>query len=128
MPLLQSFCPLLARLTITALALPTPQASSDTSNGVTHIYICTDASFSGSCANLHVPVSECVDIPPEYAGKVSSAGPDLGTFCTLYSNKECHGDALPFTNPGIRELKRYGYDDEVQSVRSDFMTGFKSHP
>mgnify|MGYP003624104770 CR=1 FL=1 len=42
--------------------------------------------------------------------------------------RNCRGDALPFTNPGIRELRRYGYEDVAESVRCDFITGWKSHP
>jgi hypothetical protein len=45
-------------------------------------------------------------IPTDYINKISSAGPDAGTFCTLYSDANCEGKALPFTHPGIRELKR----------------------
>jgi hypothetical protein len=82
----------------------------------------------------------------EWDNKISSAGPDEGTFCTLYSyvictvvrwkgilmkgirENNCWGKALPFTYPGIKRLARYGYDDQVSSVRCDFITGFKDHP
>ena len=77
----------------------------------------------------HPPYSRPPDpIPPAFSNKVSSAGPDEGTFCTLYSEANCEGEALPFTYPGIRSLGRYGFDDEVESVRCDFITGCKSHP
>jgi hypothetical protein len=82
----------------------------------------------------------------EWDKKISSAGPDEGTFCTLYSyvnftacrggigliqgyrEHDCWGKALPFTYPGIKRLARYGYDDTVSSVRCDFITGFKKNP
>jgi hypothetical protein len=54
---------------------------------------------------------------PSLAKAISSAGPDNGTFCTLYSDYDCHGLALPFTNPGVIELKRYNCDDVVLVVR-----------
>jgi hypothetical protein len=44
------------------------------------------------------------------------------------SDANCHGRALPFTNPGIKTLKRYGFDDVVSSVRCDFIASFTDHP
>jgi hypothetical protein len=80
---------------------------------------------------------------PEYAGTISSAGPDNGTFCVLYSyvcrkdgmnwrltkgrTKECRGLALPFTYPGLRELARYGFADVMESVRCDLIVGWDKH-
>ncbi|KAK1910236.1 hypothetical protein P3342_006509 [Pyrenophora teres f. teres] len=73
-------------------------------------------------------VSSCFNMPPTYYKHVSSAGPDNGTFCTLYSEPDCHGEALPFTYPGIKMLSRYGYDDKLSSVRCDFIGPFLNHP
>ncbi|KAH7071593.1 hypothetical protein FB567DRAFT_612186 [Paraphoma chrysanthemicola] len=128
MPPPSHILPIFLTLVVLVTATPLPLIQSPSANPETHIYICANAPFAAPCTNLHVPVSECIDIPDDFAGKISSAGPDEGTFCTLYSDKACHGDALPFTNPGIRELRRYGYEDVARSVRCDFITGWKSHP
>ena len=126
-----------------------PTSAAPTNPPTTPLYICTDASFASiaPCTKLWIQVSKCRSsphpfpphhhppysrppdpIPPAFSNKVSSAGPDEGTFCTLYSEANCEGEALPFTYPGIRSLGRYGFDDEVESVRCDFITGCKSHP
>ncbi|KAF1914771.1 hypothetical protein BDU57DRAFT_519953 [Ampelomyces quisqualis] len=121
----------LVALLATALATPdpAPQASSPRPRVTpTHLYVCTDASFAGKCSNLSLKPSVCYTLGPNYARKVSSAGPDKGTFCTLYSEKGCRGKALPFTWPGIRRLGRYEYDDTTSSVRCDYITGYSSHP
>jgi hypothetical protein len=128
------------------LAAPTPQTATNPS--ITHLYVCTDASFRGTCNNLNLPVSQCSTSPPsphpftfsltlqlslatlgpDLSRKISSMGPDSGTFCTMYSEPNCVGKALPFTNPGISALKRYNYDDTGSSVRCDFIAGWKDHP
>ncbi|KAF1829477.1 hypothetical protein BDW02DRAFT_561033 [Decorospora gaudefroyi] len=108
----------------TTLAAPIPQsAPAGAPTTTTHLYICADASFRGNCTNLQLQVSSCLNMQPSYMHQVSSAGPDEGTFCTLYSEPDCHGTALPFTFPGIRALGRYGYDDTLSSVRCDLSPG-----
>lgn len=67
-------------------------------------------------------------MPAAFNNSISSAGPDKGTFCTLYSERGCYGKALPFTWPGIKRLARYAYDDTVSSVRCDYIVSFKDHP
>ncbi|KAF2845212.1 hypothetical protein T440DRAFT_280413 [Plenodomus tracheiphilus IPT5] len=115
---------LLATLT---LAVPTPQEGVNTAT-ITHLYLCKDASFQGECTNLHLEASNCQNIETSFVKQVSSAGPDNGTFCTLYSDFDCHGQALPFTYPGIRKLERYRFADLLSSVRCDFITGWANHP
>ncbi|KAH7389943.1 hypothetical protein BKA66DRAFT_526799 [Pyrenochaeta sp. MPI-SDFR-AT-0127] len=105
---------------------PAPAPANEGS--ITHLYLCNDASFQGACANLHLEISACHNVQDEYKKQASSAGPDEGTFCTLYTYSDCRGRALPFTFPGIRNLKRYGFDDALISVRCDFIAGWHSHP
>ncbi|OAL44399.1 hypothetical protein IQ07DRAFT_578666 [Pyrenochaeta sp. DS3sAY3a] len=108
-----------------AFAIPAPQVDPATGAAkVTHLYICTNASFQGSCANLHFAVNECHNLEGEFIKSVSSVGPDEGTFCTLYSDLGCIGAALPFTYPGIRDLNDYGYDNAFSSARCDFIAGW----
>jgi hypothetical protein len=54
----------------------------------TDIYVCGDAKFdntNGTCRNYPVVPSECFDLPSEASKIASSAGPNEGTFCVLYS-------------------------------------------
>ncbi|CCT61156.1 hypothetical protein IAQ61_005026 [Plenodomus lingam] len=110
-----------------ALAAPTPLEGAE-GPATPHLYLCKDASFTGECTNLHLEASTCQNIEAAYVKQTSSAGPDDGTFCTLYSEFDCRGQALPFTFPGIRNLERYGFSDLTSSVRCDFIAGWASHP
>jgi len=120
-------------LLFTALALaapapgPIPQDNAQPPTPITHLYMCKDADFTNECTNLHLEISNCQNIQDSFAQQVSSAGPDNGTFCTLYSDFDCHGRALPFTFPGIRKLARYGFDKALSSVRCDFIAGWADH-
>ena len=68
--------------TSAALATSTLDARA---NPKTHLYICTEKSWAGRCENVEVSVGKCVDMKKAFDNNVSSAGPDDGTFCTLYS-------------------------------------------
>jgi hypothetical protein len=81
-PFVPTFLAFIALAAANPISAPQP---APTTNKITHLYLCPDASFGGTCTNLHVEISECVDIPGDLSGKVSSAGPDEGTFCTMYS-------------------------------------------
>ncbi|KAL6703969.1 hypothetical protein ACN47E_008907 [Coniothyrium glycines] len=114
-------------LTASVFAAPMPQEA-PAPTAITHLYICTDSPFKGQCTNLWLPVSKCQNLDATYAHQVSSAGPDEGTFCTLYSNNDCDGEkglTLPFTYPGIRKLSNYDFDNKLSSVRCDFIAGWR---
>ncbi|KAF1844408.1 uncharacterized protein K460DRAFT_163728 [Cucurbitaria berberidis CBS 394.84] len=111
-----------------AVPAPIPDDPAPEPSSVTHLYLCVDSSFKGQCTNMHLDTSTCHNLDQTWNDKVSSAGPDKGTFCTLYSETECRGKALPFTYPGIRNLTRYKFDNVLSSVRCDFIEGFNDHP
>lgn len=48
----------------------------------------------------------------------------MGVWLTPNRERGCKGKAVPFTNPGIADLGRYGFDDELSSVRCDFIWGW----
>lgn len=64
----------LATFTLTPRATPT-----------THLYVCTDTSFRGTCKNIELSITRCYNMEAAFNDNVSSAGPDDGTFCVLYS-------------------------------------------
>ncbi|UPX16451.1 uncharacterized protein EKO05_0006850 [Ascochyta rabiei] len=103
------------------LATPTLHARADSK---THLYVCTDDSFRGNCKNIELSVTRCYNIEKAFNDNVSSAGPDDGTFCVLYSDRSCRGKAIPFTSPGISGFAKYKFDNELSSVRCDFIWGW----
>ena len=38
--------------------------------------------------------------------------------------KGCRGKAIPFTNPGIANFDKYKFENELSSVRCDFIWGW----
>ncbi|KAJ4985760.1 hypothetical protein SVAN01_08756 [Stagonosporopsis vannaccii] len=114
---------LCAILLFTSVALATSTLDAR-ANSKTHLYICTDKSWAGRCENIELSVGKCVDMEKAFDNNVSSAGPDDGTFCTLYSEKGCRGKAIPFTNPGIANFDKYKFENELSSVRCDFIWGW----
>ncbi|PVH95830.1 hypothetical protein DM02DRAFT_632495 [Periconia macrospinosa] len=90
----------------------------------THIYLCTDESFKGQCENVEAEPGKCYNVPDGYKSKISSGGPDQGTFCSMFAKDDCKGNAFPFTFPGVMNLARYGFGDKATSYRCDFLSGF----
>jgi hypothetical protein len=99
-PTTQLVCPV---LTLTASLLITRRdGSPKNATKTTHLYICTDAGFKGACTNLEVKLGECctsIVFSPQFSNrrlilidgvgdawndKISSVGPDKGTFCAAY--------------------------------------------
>lgn len=68
--------------TATTLATSTLEAREDSK---THLYVCTDDNFRGNCKNIELSATLCYDMEKAFNKNVSSAGPDDGTFCVLYS-------------------------------------------
>ena len=69
------------------LSTITPATSTleERANTSTHLYVCTDSGFRGNCKNIELSVSNCYNMEKRFNDDVSSAGPDDGTFCVLYS-------------------------------------------
>ena len=68
--------------------LSTPLLSERQEPRSTEVYICGDAKFdntNGTCHNYGVVAGKCFNMPREASKKASSAGPNEGTFCVLYS-------------------------------------------
>ncbi|KAF2997834.1 hypothetical protein E8E13_001413 [Curvularia kusanoi] len=107
-----------------ATSIATRSLSPRADHPSTNLYVCTDKNWGGKCKNLELAVSACHDMEDAFNKDVSSAGPDDGTFCVLYSEKRCAGKAIPFTNPGIGDFTKYKFDDELSSVRCDFIWGW----
>jgi hypothetical protein len=79
---------LLSLLLFGTLTLSTSPSLEHQGSQSTDIYICGDAKFdntSGTCHNYAVAASKCFNLPREASKKASSAGPNEGTFCVLYS-------------------------------------------
>ncbi|KAF2874175.1 hypothetical protein BDV95DRAFT_487956, partial [Massariosphaeria phaeospora] len=87
----------------------------------THLYVCEDEMFGARCDNLHVAVGQCYNLDASWNDKITSLGPDKGTFCTLYSEFDCKGKVLPLTYPGVKDLARYQFGDVGSSYRCDFI-------
>jgi hypothetical protein len=73
---------LLLLFTATTLATSTLEVRADPK---THLYVCTDDDFRGNCKNIELSVANCYNMEEAFNNNVSSAGPDDGTFCVLYS-------------------------------------------
>ncbi|KAK7456722.1 hypothetical protein Landi51_01998 [Colletotrichum acutatum] len=82
----------------------------DTVQAITHLYICSDANFSGRCQNLESNTGQCSKLYPDDLGNgfndvVSSLGPDAGTSCTIWEHAGCTGASIVnIVNPGIYNL------------------------
>ncbi|KXH34305.1 hypothetical protein CNYM01_01110 [Colletotrichum nymphaeae SA-01] len=82
----------------------------DTVQAITHLYICSDANFSGRCQNLESNTGQCFrlhldDLGNGFNDVVSSLGPDAGTSCTIWENAGCTGASIVnIVNPGIYNL------------------------
>lgn len=49
-----------------------------------HVYICTDANWSGDCTNYGFYEGVCSNFPAEFQDDISSIGPDGGWKCNFY--------------------------------------------
>ena len=63
------------------LAAPTPEIEKRATTGV---YLCNDRDFKGYCVHINSPSGTCVPLASDLNDKVSSAGPDQGSFCYFY--------------------------------------------
>jgi hypothetical protein len=47
-------------------------------------YLCTDRNFKGHCVDIKSEASACVPLASDLNDKVSSVGPDKGSFCYFF--------------------------------------------
>ncbi|KAF7363011.1 Short chain dehydrogenase [Mycena venus] len=81
-----------------------------------HVFICTDANFSGDCTNYGFFDDQCSNFPDEFNDDISSFRPDAGWSCTMYTGINCTGD----TFRGILEPAGPGFfNDAFSSVRCE---------
>ncbi|KAJ7802292.1 hypothetical protein B0H14DRAFT_2713917 [Mycena olivaceomarginata] len=83
-----------------------------------HVFICTDANFSGDCTNYGFFADQCSNFPGEFADDISSFGPDSGWSCTMYTDPNCNGDTYTGTSPGFGTLPAF-LNDAFSSVRCE---------
>ncbi|PGH08010.1 hypothetical protein GX51_01450 [Blastomyces parvus] len=81
------------------------------------IYLCDRAGFAGHCVHYATPFGQCITIIDQFPrGKgVKSASSDRGSWCTLYSQPECHGDELQVHHPGYPDLRHQDWGDRAHS-------------
>jgi hypothetical protein len=64
-----------------ALAAPVSDVEKRATTGV---YLCNDRGFTGYCQHITAPSGTCVPLASDLNDKVSSAGPDVGSFCYFF--------------------------------------------
>ncbi|KZL86570.1 hypothetical protein CI238_05631 [Colletotrichum incanum] len=87
---------------------------------ITHLYICSDANFSGRCQNLESNTGQCYNLANGFNDVVSSLGPDQGTSCTIWENNGCSGASITnIVSPGIFNLadSNWNFNDRASSYR-----------
>ncbi|KAK9860671.1 hypothetical protein MYU51_005821 [Penicillium brevicompactum] len=126
--------PTLLSLVLSVAALPCDQAiltnSPDTSQTKTSehvfinptanggLYLCENAGFRGYCVHYTEPFGRCTTINNQFPSGdrgVSAAGADRGSWCTLYTEENCHGQELQVHYPGYENLSPLGWNDRVRS-------------
>ncbi|KAI8951517.1 hypothetical protein F4801DRAFT_578498 [Xylaria longipes] len=103
-------------------ALPRGEAVSDGNVGIealTHIFVCVDGGFSGTCNNFEIQTGACLNFAAPFQDSISAAGPDQGTTCTLFQDFNCGGRSITFTFPGLAHLgdPSINFGDTASSVR-----------
>ncbi|GJC83477.1 hypothetical protein ColLi_06315 [Colletotrichum liriopes] len=87
---------------------------------ITHLYICSDANFSGRCQNLESNTGQCYTLGNGFNDVVSSLGPDQGTSCTIWENNGCSGTSISnIVSPGIFNLadSNWNFNDRSTYIR-----------
>ncbi|KAI0544007.1 hypothetical protein F4679DRAFT_589904 [Xylaria curta] len=104
---------------VSAGVLPREEAGTVGIEAITHIFVCTDGGFAGTCNNFEVQTGSCMNFVAPFQDSISSAGPDQGTTCTLFQDTNCGGRSITFTFPGIAHLgdPAFNFGDIASSVR-----------
>ncbi|KAI4253278.1 MAG: hypothetical protein LQ352_003775 [Teloschistes flavicans] len=95
---------------------------------ITHLYVCIDINFGGSCRNLDTTRQACSkldkltgsfvsdDFINGFDNTISSLGPDPGTNCEIWDGLGCRGDSISgIVYPGISDLRDYNFNDRTSS-------------
>ncbi|KAL8665201.1 MAG: hypothetical protein Q9202_002423 [Teloschistes flavicans] len=83
---------------------------------ITHLYVCIDINFGGSCRNLDTTRQACYDFINGFDNSISSLGPDPGTNCEIWDGLGCRGDTISgIVYPGISDLRDYNFNDRTSS-------------
>ncbi|KAH6681781.1 hypothetical protein B0J14DRAFT_557190 [Halenospora varia] len=82
-----------------ALAAPPPVTELEARSN-SGLYLCTGPGFSGHCTHFTRPFGQCANLDTDFAGKVTSIGPDQGNWCTMYRDFNCRGAELQQYYPG----------------------------
>ncbi|KAJ8087552.1 hypothetical protein PM082_006383 [Marasmius tenuissimus] len=82
------------------------------------LFVCSDANFSGQCANLGFFRGQCSNMPSGFQDNISSFGPDAGWECTTYTDSNCSGLTYSGHNPGFPTLPP-GINDAISSFRCE---------
>ncbi|KAH7138462.1 hypothetical protein B0J11DRAFT_500681 [Dendryphion nanum] len=115
-------------LTLTAsLALAAPVAEPEANaigsvvkRAVTWVYLCNERNFVSSGYCVHIPAESgiCVPLGSDLEDKVSSAGPDQGSYCYFFVDRNCQGDFFHVGNPGYGDLSIVPVNGPAGSTRN----------
>ncbi|KAH8724523.1 hypothetical protein GQ44DRAFT_760107 [Phaeosphaeriaceae sp. PMI808] len=84
-----------------------------------HLFVCTARDFTGTCQNLQFTTGVCFNLFSPFQDSISSAGPDNGFSCQVFTDSNCFGTFLTFTNPGIQDFNTVApnINDQISSYR-----------
>ncbi|KAJ7866194.1 hypothetical protein B0H14DRAFT_3862051 [Mycena olivaceomarginata] len=71
-----------------------------------HVFICTDANFSGDCTNYGFFADQRSNFPGEFADDISSFWPDAGWSCTMYTDRQLQRRHIHGNEPRLRHASR----------------------
>jgi hypothetical protein len=74
---------LIALFATSALAAPASDITL-TKRATQGVYLCNDRNFQGYCVHINSAPSACVPLASDLNDKISSAGPDKGSFCYFF--------------------------------------------
>ncbi|KAF2100439.1 hypothetical protein NA57DRAFT_54528 [Rhizodiscina lignyota] len=101
-----------------AQALAAPSANPIEKRTPGGIYICTDINWSGECGYKVQPLNTCIHLDDPWYHTISSFGPDQGTSCQMYSDKNCNfpiGSGIGY--PGVADMTKDGLNDQVGAFK-----------
>ena len=74
------------------------------------VYVCTQADWHGICAYSVLPLYQCFELAPLWAGAIAALGPDNeGFVCTLFSGANLSGNRMDIMFPGYGNLTEQGW-------------------
>ena len=74
------------------------------------VYACTQVNWRGICVYSVLPLHQCFDLAPMWAGEIAALGPDNEDFvCTLFSGANLSGNSMNIIFPGYGNLTEKGW-------------------